>query len=333
MRVVMVGAGSIAQRQARACKEVAKINLVALCDVQPEPLHKLADEYSVSGRYTDLDALLANEGDIDIAIVATWGNLHAEVTCALARSGKVRAILCEKPISMNREEAETMFKVVEENGVLLAEAFKFRHHPLHLKAKELVSNGRLGKLSYIHSTFSIPLSSSFRGIGGNWRFDRKRGGGVLYDYGCYNVHHARFLFGAEPESVHAIGEQGEESGVDEQIAVNMAFPGGKSAQWWASYGDYGSQSVEVYGSEGVLRIDNPWNNEDKATTLLFRDMEGKRESYEFDPVFQFALQLGHMCDCLKTGAPHRIPPEDSIGQMHVIDSIYESLGSGEVVRV
>ena len=329
----MVGAGSIARRQARACKEVEETDLVALCDVQSEPLHELADEYGVGGRYSDLDTLLANEGEIDIAIVATWGNLHAEVTCALARSGKVRAILCEKPISMNREEVETMFKVAEENGVLLAEAFKFRHHPLHLKAKELVSSGRLGNLSYIHSTFSIPLPSSLRGPGGNWRFDRSRGGGVLYDFGCYNVHQARFLFAAEPESVHANGWKGEESGVDEQITVNMAFPGGKSAQWWASYGDYGSQSVEVYGSEGMLRIDNPWNNEDKITTLIFRDMKGIHESFEFAPEFQFALQLEHLCDCLRTGAPHRIPPEDSIAQMHVIDAIYESLGSGAAVKI
>ena len=90
--VAIVGAGSIARRHARACAEVAEADLVAVCDERPEAADTLAAEFSVSRRYAGLDALLAAER-LDVAIVATWGNAHAAVTEALARSGHVRAIL------------------------------------------------------------------------------------------------------------------------------------------------------------------------------------------------------------------------------------------------
>ena len=156
---------------------------------------------------------------------------------------------------------------------------------------------------------------------------------MIFDFACYNIHHARFIMNAEPEQVHTIGWRGKESGVDESMTVNMAFPEGRSAQFWVSYVDSSTQSIEVFGSGGSLRMDKPWNNEDQVTTLAIQDRTGKREDLEFAPVFQFALQLQHMCDCLNTGQPHRIPVANSVAQMRVIDAIYKSLDCGSAVDI
>src|SRR5215210_5791563 len=106
-RVAIVGAGGIARRHARACREVADAELVALCDARAEAVERLGAEVGIARRCVGLEALLGGDA-IDIAVIATWGDSHAEVATALARSGKVRAILCEKPISLSAAQTEAM---------------------------------------------------------------------------------------------------------------------------------------------------------------------------------------------------------------------------------
>lgn len=331
-RIAIVGAGGIARRHARACAEVAEAELVAVCDARAEAAAALGDEFGVPRRAVGLDALLAGE-PFDIAVVATWGDSHAEVATALARSGKVRAILCEKPISLDAAQTEAMQRAARQAGVLLAEAFKFRYHPAHLRARALIDAGALGRVSHVQSTFSTSAPPRLRDPEVNWRFNPSRGGGAIYDLGCYCTHHARWMMGDEPTGVYAVGRWGEQSRVDEAATATLAFPDGRTAQWWVSFGDAPSQAVSVFGSLGRLRIERAWNNEDQPTELELTDASGEVEVFTFEPVFQFAAQLQHLCDCLRTGQPHRIPPEDSLGQMRTLDALYASLRSGQPVPV
>ena len=91
-----------------------------------------------------------------------------------------------------------------------------------------------------------------------------------------------------------------------------------------------SQVVEISGSTGSLRIDKPWNNSDEATTLEYRTA-GVTTSIDFEPLLQYTHQLQHLCECLTTGQPHRIPPQESINQMQALDAIAESMATGKVV--
>ena len=330
--VGIVGAGSIARRHARACAEVAEAELVAVCDERPEAAAQLAGEAGARRHHGGLDAMLA-AGPLDVAIVSTWGNSHAAVVEALARSGRVGAILCEKPFSLTGAEALAMERAAREAGVLLAEAFKFRHHPVHLAAAELIAAGRIGPVSHVRSTFATNAPPALRTPGANWRFDARRGGGAVYDLACYCIHHARFALGDEPTRVFASGRPAEGSGVEERVAATMEFPGGRTAQWWVSFGDQPSQEVEIFGPRGRLRIDRAWNNEDQPTTLEVAVGDGPVESIDVAPVFQFALQLQHLCDCLRTGQPHRIPTADSVAQMRVVDAVRASMCSGAPAAV
>src|SRR3954470_12653503 len=121
MRIVIIGAGAIAYRHAAAVRDLAGSELVAVCDLRRESVDALGDQFDVESRFTDLDELLRRE-TADVATVATWGVAHADTVERLAHSGRVRAILCEKPLAMHAAQAEQMFRVAEEHGVLLAEA-------------------------------------------------------------------------------------------------------------------------------------------------------------------------------------------------------------------
>jgi len=332
LRVAIVGAGGIARRHARACRDVPSVDLVAVCDLRPEATERLAEEFGVPRRYADLKALLVEES-LDLAIVATWGDSHAAVTTTLARSGKVRGILCEKPFSLTAAEAETMQREAEAHGVLLAEAFKFRHHPAHLKAEALIAAGCIGDVSHVRSLFTTCAPAEKRDPALNWRFNWQRGGGAVYDLACYCTHHARWVMAADPLRVHAVGRWGESSGVDEFVAATLEFPGGRTAQWWVSFADVPTQEIEVFGTRGRIRIDRAWNNEDQPTTLELVEGSGPVQRLDFPPVFQFALQLEHMRECLTTGQPHRIPTADSVGQMRTLDAVYQSLRTGSVASL
>ena len=335
-RVAIVGTGSIATRHGRACNEVNSAELWSICDISEDSLSSFGDEFGVARRYTNLKEMLAVE-EFDIAIVSTWGPSHAETSVQLAESKRVKAILCEKPFALTTPEAEQMAEAAHRNGVLLAEAFKFRHHPMHLRAKELVDSGAIGDVRSIRSTLVTPPRVLRLKVNDgellpdrNWRWNRKKGGGSIYDVGCYCIHHARFVLEAEPVRVFAVAELGVE--VDDATYIILEFPGDHAAQISVGYTSWDSQYTEICGTSGMIRMDRAWSNEDKPVTLQLQTSQGV-ENIEFEPTFQFADQLQHLCDCLSSGIPHRISLDNSICQARAIDAIFLSLETGRAIEM
>ena len=330
-RVGLVGTGGIARAHGRACQQIAAAELVAVCDVSAAQLVRYGEEFGITARYTDLDAML-REAELDIAIICTWGAFHAETGIRICNSGRVKAVLCEKPFTQDAAQAATFAAAGRKNRVLVAEAFKFRHHPMHLRAKALIDAGAIGDLVGVRSTFCTssggPLTE--RTPESNWRFNRAKGGGSIYDLACYNIHHARFAFGAEPERVFAAQQRGLET--DDAASITLVFSGGRTAQIAVGFNAFSSQYAEISGHRGMLRLDQAWNNENRAVTIEHRTPSGV-EVVEFPPCFQFALQLQHLCDCLAGGGEHRIAPEHSVAQMRVLDAVKESMETGRVVEL
>ena len=329
-RVGLVGAGGIARTHAEVLTErLDEADLVAVCDISPETLESYGNAFDVPGRYLDLGDMLANE-ELDIVIICNWGVDHAKTTIQIANSGKAKAILCEKPFAMNAAEAEQMVAAAAENNVLLAEAFKFRHHPMHLKAKAMVDEGAVGQVMSIRSTLITGRGSdpATRTPDSNWRFNKAKGGGSINDLGCYCLAQIRFIYGAEPVRLFAQPQMGIE--VDDGASVLLVFPNGQTAQFTVGFNAWRSQGVEISGSSGSLYLDKPWNNSDEATVLEYRTA-GLTTSAHFEPLLQYTNQLQHLCEVLTKGQPHRISPQDSIDQMKALDAIAESMATGKVI--
>ena len=103
LKAGIIGTGTIALDHAVTCLSNPKVELAAACDLSAEAVNAFSDRFQVPSRYTDLGRMLSEER-LDIAIVATWGPAHAPVSIAAANSGRVRAILCEKPIASDAAE-------------------------------------------------------------------------------------------------------------------------------------------------------------------------------------------------------------------------------------
>jgi predicted dehydrogenase len=218
--------------------------------------------------------------------------------------------------------------------VLLAEAFRLRHQPIHHRAIELIRAGRIGDVRHVRNVMTNHRAPELRRPELNWRFNRPAGGGATYDIGCYCINQARWAIGGEPTEVHAVGLWGELSQVDEHVVAHALFPAGRTAEWCVSWHSGPAHEAQVLGTAGSIRIENAWGvGERGARRLEVTGPDGRVEVEEFPAVDQFRLQIEHVRDCLATGQPHRIPPEDSIAQMRVVDAVYESLRTGRVARV
>ena len=330
-RVALVGTGGISRAHATACALTDRADLVAVTDVSQSSIDRFVKQFPVERTYLELDRLLVNE-KIDIAIICTWGVFHADLGMQLAESGRVTAILCEKPFTQNESDAICLVDAAQRNDILIAEAFKFRHHPMHLKAKDILESGHIGQAMTVRSTFCTSSGASVadRKPELNWRWNKARGGGSIYDLACYNIHHARWIFGEDPIEVFATQRPGIE--VDDGANIQFVFPNGGIAQITVGFGTYQSQEFEILGTTGSLRTDRAWNNENRPI-WLDRISKGLQERHHFDPVHQFTLQLEHMCDVLDGKTSHRIPPENSIGQMRTIDAIYKSFETRKAVKL
>lgn len=326
-RLALVGTGGIARAHATACSYTDRAELAAVCDISPASLKRFTNQFDVRHTYTSLDEMLAQE-EIDIAVICTWGAFHAQVGIQLAESRRVRAILCEKPFTQSAAEAEAFVASGRKNGILVTEAFKFRHHPMHLKAQEIIKQGGIGTLQTVRSTFCTNVPPERQHPAQNWRFNRSKGGGAIYDLACYNIHHARYIFGEEPQRVFAAQVSGIE--VDAAAYIALVFAGGRTAQISVGFDSWASQYVEISGDTGMLYIERAWNNENQAVSLEHHTKQ-RMERFDFAPVHQFTLQLEHLCDCLDNGTPHRISPANSIAQMRILDAVAESMQSGQSV--
>ena len=248
-RVGLVGTGGIANAHGSACQQAPSAELAAICDVSENALAGFGERFDVApeNRYLSLEEMLDAE-DLDIAVICTWGAFHAEVGIQLSESRQVRAILCEKPFTSTAAEAEAFVGAAQENGVIVAEAFKFRHHPMHLKAKELIDSGAIGEFKTLRSTFCTGGGGGgpeTRKPEANWRFNKAKGGGSIYDLACYNIHHARFMFGAEPIRVSGASQAGLE--VDDGSYLLLVFPGERIAQISTGFNCAGGQYAEMAG--------------------------------------------------------------------------------------
>lgn len=279
-----------------------------------------AEAHGIGIAYDGYDDLLADPA-IDLVYNALPPVDHARWSIKALEAGK--HVLCEKPFAMNAREADVMVDTATRTGKRLIEAFHDRLHPAFQSVRKLVADGALGRIEHIAAAFEVHIPFSEREI----RHLPDQGGGALMDLGCYPVHWARALLGEEPEVTRASGIR-TRLGVDERIEADLAFPCGATARISTdlSEGTPLNAFLKVLGSNGEVTLDNPVLPHKGHSIRTVLDGISRVETVAGGTSFDFQLQS--VLDALATGAPHPNEGADSIGNMRVIDAIYEKAGFG-----
>ena len=300
----------------------ARNQLVAVASRTSEQAQAYAKEWNIPRAFGSYEALLADP-DIDVIYNSLPNSLHAEWTIKAVQAGK--HVLCEKPIAVTVEQVDAMAAAAQKAGVVLAEAFMYRHHLQTLKVQELVESGAIGELRLVHGSFTYNLARP-----GDVRLDPALDGGSIWDVGCYPISYARCVIGAEPVEVFGWQVTGP-SGVDVTFVGQMRFAGDVIARFDSSFRMPDRAHIEVVGSEGIINVPDPFKPERDHKILLTRN--GETETLALPDQMLYLGEVEDMADAILLGRDPRISLDDSCANVAVIVALLESARSGKSVSV
>ncbi len=266
---------------------------------------------------------LLSDPDIDVVYNPLPNSLHAEWTVKAVQAGK--HVLCEKPLALSVDEVDAMFAAAEEHGKIVTEALMYRSHAQTLKVRDIVQDGKLGRVRLVRGTFT------FSGVTpGNYRLDPAMGGGALWDVGVYPLSFTHFVLGAEPLEVFGWQTMGP-TGVDESFVAQLRFPGGIQLQMDCSMALPYHVFMEIVGDEAALVVPQPFNPGLKNSIYLTR--KGKTETIQVNGAGTYVGEVEAMADAILEGAPPAVPLADSRGTVAALQALFESARTGKAVSL
>jgi predicted dehydrogenase len=300
-----------------AIQNAENCEVVAISSRSLEQAKAAAEELGIAKAYGSYEELLSDP-DIDIIYNPLPNHLHVPYTIKALEAGK--HVLCEKPIALNTEEALTLIEATKKYPHLkVMEAFMYRFHPQWQKVKQLVDEGAIGEVKTFHSVFSY-----FNNNPDNIRNMADIGGGALMDIGCYCISFPRFIFSKEPARVVGLIDRDPLMKVDRITSGILDFSGGQTASFTCSTQFMFGQYAEISGTTGRIEIEIPVNApNDRSTKITLITNEGSKD-FLFDAVDQYTIQAEKFADAIINNLPVPTPLSDAIGNMRVIDAIFES---------
>lgn len=294
-----------------------------------ETAKQVADRFDIETVYDSYEKLL-DDPSIDAVYIPLPNHLHKEWAIKAAQRGK--HILCEKPAALTTEEVFEIKTVCEDNGVLFMEAFMYYFHPQHNRVKEIIDTGEIGEVTFMQAGFSFYLAEERRAH--NIRMSGEKGGGSIYDIGCYAIHAIRNILGEEPESVHVHAVKDSDYGIDTDAVTYLTFPNGIRATFDSSFNLAMRNEYKVYGTKGsitVPRAFRPDNFGGEGIIQIEKDNVTKIESVTGD---QYCLQVEHLSQAILDGEKTvRHTFDNTLNNMAVIDACYASIASNKNEKV
>jgi xylose dehydrogenase (NAD/NADP) len=243
-----------------------------------------AAELGIPRAYGAHEELLADP-DVDAVYVALPNSVHALWIARAASAGK--HVLCEKPLVLGTAELQEVEAAVASAGVVLAEAFMYRHHPQLATVRELLDSGVVGELVTMQARLHFPLPRTGEP---DIRMRPDMGGGALLDLGCYPVDLFGSLAGGDPDEVAAVAHREPADGVDVRTAAVLRY-GDVVASLDCSFDAPMTNTATLIGSRGTLTLTDAFRAdlvEGVGTVLV--DTGGTTDRIEV-PGDQYAEQI------------------------------------------
>jgi predicted dehydrogenase len=327
----ILGTGNIARQFSAGVTASARGSLAAVGSRSSESATTFARTYHIPKVHGSYEALLADP-DVDAIYNSLPNALHHPWTIAALRAGK--HVLCEKPFAINTAQAQEMFDVAQQQGLVLVEAFMYRSHPLTLAVQKAVAEGVIGDVKLIRTSFCYRTTK----IAGNVRFDPELAGGCLMDVGCYCINFSRLFAGDEPVRVQGCGHF-HPSGVDDRVVASMEFANGILASFSCGMSAQADNTATINGTEGYIEIPMPWKP--PAPKSLYRIARGTPPKMDGPVTAQavspgqtvrvpvegelYGIEADAFIACVQDAAAPWITPADTLGNMRVLDQLNDAI--------
>jgi predicted dehydrogenase len=327
VRYAVVGLGHIAQVAVLpAFAHAENSELAALITSHPDDKRQIAAKYGVPAyAYAAFEQAL-EEQQVDAAFIALPNTLHREYSERAAAMGV--HVLCEKPMATTEEDCLAMMRACSEARVQLMIAYRLHFTDAHLRAIDLAKDGSLGDLRYFNSLFAMQVADD------NIRIQRRTGGGTVHDIGIYCINAARHLFQSEPVQVLALTASADDERfkeVEEMTSVMLRFPGDRLATFTCSFGSADRDQFDLIGTKGTLHMEPAYNYEGDLQWVLKRGAE--MDARVFPAGDQFAGEIIYFSKCIADGRKPEPSGEEGLADVRIINAIYESARTGELLTM
>jgi predicted dehydrogenase len=313
----ILGTGAIARQFTEGLNSLPEAEVLAVGSRSEASAAEFADERGIPRRYASYDDLAADP-DVEIVYAATPHPFHAGNAELCLEAGK--AVLCEKPFTVNAAEAERVVGIAREKGLFLMEGMWTRFFPLMEEVRRLVSEGAIGEVRMLNVDFGFRTDVD----PASRLFDPELGGGALLDVGVYCVSLASMVLGRPSRSV-GLSHLGE-TGVDEQASVVLEHEGGRLANVSIGIRTATPQEATIMGTDGYVRIHSPWW---RPTSMTISRPGEESETVEA-PVSGngFNYEAAEVMWCLEAGKTESdiMPLDETLSVMRTMDRIRAAWG-------
>jgi len=248
--VGLIGCGHVAEsRHLPALSRLEGARVVAVADLDADRARRVSERFAVQRRYEEPGELV-EDPEVEVVAVLAPPADHAAATITAIRSG--RHVLVEKPLAASLTDAERLIEAAHGASVKVAVGFNLRAHLLVRRARELLSEGLVGRVEAIHGLLSGNDGGEPGGERRGWRADRRRGGGLLFEVAPHHYDLWRHLTGAEVEEVTALTRDRGSGEVAAQVSARLG--GGALASTTCVHSPTTVNTLSVQGPRGRLEI-------------------------------------------------------------------------------
>ena len=313
----IISTGSIANRFVQGAQSLPDMTVLAVGSRTQESADVFGERHGIERRYPSYEALAADP-DLDAIYIATPHPFHRENCLTCLEAGK--AVLCEKPFTINSAELEEVVALARAKQLFLMEGMWSRFMPATVRLRELLAAGVIGEPQVLDIDFGFRTGFNPEGR----LFAPALGGGALLDIGVYTLSLASMIFGP-PQRIASMAHLGE-TGVDENSAMILGYEGGALTTICAAIRTNTPQQAVLNGTLGRITLHPPfWFPErltlevyGEETTEMTLPMNGNGFNHEAAAVAR----------CINAGLLESeiMPLDESLALMRTLDEIRAQWG-------
>ncbi|MBO0340806.1 Gfo/Idh/MocA family protein [Flagellimonas profundi] len=281
----IVGPGKIARKFVEDLQQVEDAEVTSVASRSLERAQEFAKEYGAKNAFGSYDELFAS-GTVDVVYIATPHNFHKDLSVMALENGI--GVLCEKPIGVNREEVVEQVNASKKHNAFLMEAMWSRFNPSIQKVKQLVDDGVIGDLKYIHADFAFyaldkELDSRL--------LNPDLASGSILDIGIYPIF-LSYLFLGMPDEIMATSKF-HKNGTELQTSMIFDYKDAQSVLY-SGLTSHSKMEAEISGTAGELFLNPRWHEADGYT--LVKDDESNEVSLPLTGIgYYYEIQEVHKC--------------------------------------
>jgi choline-phosphate cytidylyltransferase len=308
LRGGIVGCGRIANRFMVESRFVSGIVFDSVCDLNKQQAESFAKKHTIKDVYDDYDEMLSV---VDVVYVATPHPFHAEYVRKALNAKK--HVLCEKPLTLDYDEAKDLYALAESKGVVLQEALKTAFAPCFKRLVNLAKGGVIGRVRQVNATFTrLTSDKSLR------EFDPNMGGGAISELASYVLCPIVKLLGpatAEQMTIHSLRDEVDRV---ETFATGMIRYPAATGVFTVGFSAKSEGALTIAGTTGYIYVPSPWW---KTEYFEIRNDMGQTVRRVFSPFVGDGLRY-ELADFVRAVITRNISsawePEDSIALLNLL---------------